>query len=48
MVMAIEPRVAKHAANATHLTHQGNAQLLARSAINVVLKITSAHVVGPK
>ena len=43
-----EPRVAqvRHAANATCLTHQENAQHGARSATNVEIKTILVHVVG--
>ena len=46
--MATEPRVAqvRHAANATCLTHQENAQHGARNATSVEIKIILVHVEG--
>ena len=47
--MATEPRVAqvRHAASATCLTHQENAQHGARNVTSVEIKTILVHVVGP-
>ena len=47
--MATEPRVAqvRHAANATHLTHQENAQHGAKNVSSVETKVILVCVVGP-